>query len=1145
MGGSDCDSAEPEPGWKPGSARLRRLGGRPVGRAARRVVLALSLVTGLALYAVPALASADTLHKFSGRIVKGEGLCAFTEPKSVAVNNTTGEIWVIDHAKARVDRLSPTGACLSSAKVFSPEFVSVDQNTGDAYVAVALEKEAEERFEVVKFNSEGKALRKIKKWKNAEKIEESFEEHGPILGLGVDASGSLWVYQGEVIQHFSNAEPNKWESAVEAEAGACSSVPGFAVSPDAQFFYVGRERETRSGECTAASVLVKLDSEGHSVTIPPGEGGIAKAQLDNENTTGVAVDNADQVYFDNVTNVSSFNSGGEFVQRFANEPGEGQLQEGTGVAAASNGDVYVADLRAGAIKVYGPAKPEQPVLPQVADGRAYEQVTPQNKLGATIYPISKSFGMIQAAEDGNAITFISNSPPVSAPPTNRAPEPTQNLSRRGSSWGTETIATPAGRVPAGYASESGDQYEFFTPDLAAGLANPQEHESVFHNEPLLSPDATEGTPYRRNLSVPGSECEPVPSGCYVALVSGANDTASPFVPFGGKVHFTSAAPDLSHAVLRSEVPLTAEASAHGQNEGLYETEAGGGLQLVSILPAGEAGDPSAEGTSLRLGGPGENNGGVMRNAISKNGSRVIWSTERGAGKLYLRDTAKHETLRIDTVPTSEKTEVAQPETGAQFQTANVEGSKIFFTDTQRLMKSSTVEPEVEETEGLGDLYVCDVVEGEGGKLGCELKDLTAEVRSAGESAAVQGVLGAGDEGNTVYYVANGVLSEDAGRGGCEPRARLELQNRSCNLYAQHFSGGAWHAPKFVASLAVEDQNDWHIENEAGALTGVTSRVSPNGTYLSFMSNRSLTGYNNVDTSKAANGARDEEVYLYNSETNFLQCPSCNPGGAPPTGILDKEESSEGIGLLIDRPELWTFQWVAANIPGWTSRSRETSVYQSRYLSNSGRLFFNSVSPLVPADENGKADVYEFEPKGEGSCTSSSGCISLISSGKSTRESAFLDASASGNDVFFLTSEQLAASDNEQQDLDSAFDIYDARVCGSAGCVNPPPPPHPCTSEATCKPGTTTVAALPGAPPSSLPGSGNAGTTQVLTEKVVKTPPPAKKTETRAQKLAKALKACKKLKKKSKRNACIRAAHKKYDPPKKKSKSHKASQGVKR
>ncbi len=90
-----------------------------------------------------------------------------------------------------------------------------------------------------------------------------------------------------------------------------------------------------------------------------------------------------------------------------------------------------------------------------------------------------------------------------------------------------------------------------------------------------------------------------------------------------------------------------------------------------------------------------------------------------------------------------------------------------------------------------------------------------------------------------------------------------------------------------------------------------------------------------------------------------------------------------------------------------------SDYQPRYLSDSGRLFFDSPEALVPQDTDGVENVYEYEPAGIGSCTGVSGtfdagvggCVSLISSGTSSEESAFFDASVSGDDVFFLTTSQ--------------------------------------------------------------------------------------------------------------------------------------------
>ena len=83
-------------------------------------------------------------------------------------------------------------------------------------------------------------------------------------------------------------------------------------------------------------------------------------------------------------------------------------------------------------------------------------------------------------------------------------------------------------------------------------------------------------------------------------------------------------------------------------------------------------------------------------------------------------------------------------------------------------------------------------------------------------------------------------------------------------------------------------------------------------------------------------------------------------------------------------------------------------------------------------------------------------MALLSSGTSQQESAFLDASMSGNDAFFLTSQPLVASDK-----DTNFDLYDARVCTSQSpCLTSEGASStPCTSADSCRvlnpPATTT------------------------------------------------------------------------------------------
>jgi hypothetical protein len=189
--------------------------------------------------------------------------------------------------------------------------------------------------------------------------------------------------------------------------------------------------------------------------------------------------------------------------------------------------------------------------------------------------------------------------------------------------------------------------------------------------------------------------------------------------------------------------------------------------------------------------------------------------------------------------------------------------------------------------------------------------------------------------------------------------------------------------------------------------------------------------------------------------------------------------------------------------------------------------------LLGEDTNGRPDVYEWEADGEGSCRSESqdgGCLFLLSTGKSPRESYFGDASANGDDVFFFTAQRLASTDE-----DEAFDVYDARVNGGACGVEgfpacPPPPPKertPCTSAEECKP-------PPGEPPiESFPATAAFNGPGNLVSPIQQKPPPKPKTpaQLRAEKLAKALKACHK-KRGKKRTACEKQARRGYAPAKK-------------
>jgi len=778
------------------------------------------------------------------------------------------------------------------------------------------------------------------------------------------------------------------------------------------------------------------------------------------------------------------------------------------------------------------------------DTRAWEMVSPAKKEGAGFEAISKEGGMIQAAENGDGLTYLATAPDASEPEGNRSPTFTQDLASRVvdpttglPEWTSSDIAIPyehAIGVEPGHEQE----YELFSEALTQSVVQPLG--TTPQSAPQLSPEEG-GKPLEKTIYMrQSSPCPPVPSSCYEPIVSPADDTAEKPEPFGGRnapqagIRFITATPDLSHVLFSSEVPLTAQPAAHGKN--LYEWTTGaegkGQLELVNVLP---------EGTPVEFAGigalDGESNAPswLIRHAISNDGSRVFWSAQK---HLYMTDMSTGKSIRIDT-PEAEA-EPGGPEEPV-FQTASADGSRVFFTDARRLTKKSTASRKAFET----DLYELNVVSG-------KLTDLSIDVNTAenGETADIRGlVLGASDSGDTVYFVANGVLTktpnargESAAPGSClQTNTGLAPVGATCNLYVEHLNAASeeWQTPELVAELSSEDLPDWINNNEN--LSYNTVRVSPSGQYLAFMSQQSLTGYDNRDANPAARRARDQEVFLFNSEPpQTLTCASCDPTGARPNGVLDTEASGEGLGLLVDRIETWSGHWLAGSLPGWTGAEGENALYQSRYLSDSGRLFFDSAIPLVPADKNAKEDVYQYEPATVGTCGSEGGCVSLISSGTSDRESAFLDASTSGDDVFFLTASQLVATDK-----DTNFDVYDARNCSQGPCVTPPGETKlPCATEQECKPAPATQPVF-SSPAAAGTTSGNVTTHTKALEAPAKPKPPAL---TRKQLLAKALKVCRHQRSKHKRAVCERAAKKRYGPKKARKSStasHRVSTGARR
>jgi DNA-binding beta-propeller fold protein YncE len=167
-------------------------------------------------------------------------------------------------------------------------------------------------------------------------------------------------------------------------------------------------------------------------------------------------------------------------------------------------------------------------------------------------------------------------------------------------------------------------------------------------------------------------------------------------------------------------------------------------------------------------------------------------------------------------------------------------------------------------------------------------------------------------------------------------------------------------------------------------------ASPNGRYFVFATT-SLEGQDYDNTGCTFNpvdgehGGHCYEVYVYDVEQQALTCASCPADGSRSTGHAHLGPSAV-----------------------------ELSLHGGRFVNDDGEAFFTTPTKLVAADTNGTNDVYMYQD----------GEVQLISPGTGKHNATLADVSANGDDVFFITDEQLVG-----QDRDDQLDMYDARVGG--------------------------------------------------------------------------------------------------------------------
>jgi hypothetical protein len=774
---------------------------------------------------------------------------------------------------------------------------------------------------------------------------------------------------------------------------------------------------------------------------------------------------------------------------------------------------------------------------RLPDCRAYELVTPAHKGGVPAY-----FNAVST--DGSRAIVHSTGEFGDAGNSQETEGAAYELTRTAQGWSDADIDPPASQYP--YA-----RYLGATPELDATLWFVRGSSQSLSAQDLLVRDEAGGV-----LHDLGPDSNP----------AGNKEPPGLGIPPGQHVFdtkYVGSSTDFSHVLfwVASSTSASEEAKAPKLWPGdqtapgipelhsLYERDDHTGFEptLVGVSNEGPLdGSPHVNegavllsqcGTNLGSGG-GEN----TYNAVSESGASVFFTAEHKAecsstqplvSELYAR-VGGVKTLAISEPPLggpaavpgrecsgvcAADEEVPSDRSEGVFVGASRNGSKVFFLTAQPLVNG--------DEDATTDLYEAEI---EGAGAGAHLGKLVqvSHDPNVGQAAEVQGVTRISADGSRVYFVAKGVLAGNS-NGLAAPFSTAHEGAENLYVYESDPADPGHFKTVFLAMLCSEegksgsvsdsechssDAQMWSVEGSAPA------QATPDGRFLVFSTATDLTAPE--DTSSV------NQVFRYDSETGDLARVSIGQDGFNANGNMDN--SNLAVAPI---------QQAGTQAPG------------SAAVSEDGAVVFQSADGLTPAALNGQQESFEYEEENEEglevrrrgtfyannvyeweadgaevngrvTCTAPAGCVDLISDGLDTTATGtgtnltssvrLYGQTPSGGDIFFTSADRLVP-----QDTDTQQNIYDARIDGGF-----PPPLAPVACEENCQgaPGSQPLFGTPSS--ATFAGPGNIA------------PPPAPapvKTKTAAQikseKLARALKACKKDRTKVKRTKCEKQARKQF------------------
>jgi len=509
--------------------------------------------------------------------------------------------------------------------------------------------------------------------------------------------------------------------------------------------------------------------------------------------------------------------------------------------------------------------------------------------------------------------------------------------------------------------------------------------TVVRTNAALTPDAVQGVG-------PASEAWPMyrrdaATGNYTLL------TPAPVVGSPTYVsRFIGGNEDLSEVIIETQAVLHPDAAALPELTFKVYRWADGEITLESRDAVGNA-LPASAATGV------DTTAEMLANPVSTDASVTFFTHRPGTssvGDLYRREGGV--SVRVNEPETD--VPPVRP-TDALFRGATPDGSRVFFT-TQAALVPEDVNDGGSATAAT-DLYMYTHSDDPDNDDNLTLISVDANPAAPAFTNA-QGILDVSEDGSRVYFVTQQQIVD-----GAPASTTTTVSTPTRHLYL-------WDQGEvtYIASGSVNDFRPHAIENSVTPWGHITANTQTGGILQNWSrAMRMVTADGsimliisraNLDPGRNTGGLY--QVFRFEVGETGLTCISCPADGSPASGEVR-----------------WLTQFAAANDSAWRRRD-------ARNLSQDGsRVFFHTATPLHGDDGNGKVDVYMWE----------GGDVELISTGQSSEDSFFADASADGDSAFFATWEQLSGWDD-----DGLMDLYVARVGG--GLPEPGLPPTPCAGD---------------------------------------------------------------------------------------------------